>query len=38
MEIKWLRLQASNAEGLGSVSGRGTMMLHAVWQNNNTQQ
>ena len=36
--VQWLRLQASKADGSGSVSGQVTMTLHAMWQNNNTQQ
>ena len=29
--VQWLRLQASNAEGVGSISGWETKILHAVW-------
>ena len=30
MAVQWLRLQASNAGGMGSIPGRGTRIPHAV--------
>ena len=29
-EVQWLRLQAPNAGGLGSIPGWGTKILHAA--------
>ena len=29
--VQWLKLQASNAEGTGSIPGRGTKIPHATW-------
>ena len=28
--VQWLRLRASNAEGMGSIPGRGTRIPHAL--------
>ena len=29
--VQWLGLRASTAGGTGSIPGRGTKILHAVW-------
>jgi len=29
--VQWLRCHASNAGGVGSISGRGTKAQHATW-------
>ena len=29
--VQWLRLHASIAGGTGSIPGRGTKILHAMW-------
>ena len=29
--VQWLKLQASNAEGTGSIPGQGTKIPHATW-------
>ena len=31
LEVQWLGLCASNAGGTGSIPGRGTKILRAVW-------
>ena len=33
LAVQWLRLHAPNAEGMGSIPGRGTKILHATWHN-----
>ena len=30
LEVQWLRLCASNAGGMGSITGQGTKIPHAV--------
>ena len=29
--VQWLRLYAPTAEGMGSIPGQGTKVLHATW-------
>ena len=29
LSVQWLRLHASTSRGVGSIPGRGTMILHA---------
>ena len=29
--VQWLRLYAPTAEGMGSILGQGTKVLHATW-------
>ena len=41
--VQWLRLRDSTAGGTGSITGRGTKILHAMWRgqtnnNNKTKQ
>ena len=31
LAVQWLRLRTSTAGGTGSIPGRGTKILHAVW-------
>ena len=31
LEVQWLKLCASNAEGVGSIPGRGTKIPHATY-------
>ena len=33
--VQWLKLQASNAEGTGSIPGQGTKIPHATWHGQN---
>ena len=33
--VQWLRLCTASAGGRGSIPGRGTKILHAVWQSQN---
>ena len=37
MVVQWLRLQASTAEGMGSVPGQGTRIQHASQTKTNKQ-
>ena len=32
--VRWLRLRASTAEGMGSIPGQGTKIPEAVWPKN----
>ena len=35
LEVQWLRVYASNAEGMGSIPGWAAKISHAVWYSPN---